>query len=154
MDPKKKLEQLDGLVADLIIGQNRLVEQVTLMSAQIQQLVEFQQQTLEFQRQTIEFQRQTMEFQRQTMEFQRQTMEFQRQTMEFQRQTMEFQRQTMEFQRQGLEFQSRMSMQLNGIHDFMRQLSGEFQEIREDNKRLNNLETRVRTLETIVLKAS
>lgn len=126
MDPKKKLAQLDGLVAGLIIGQNRLVEQVTIMGTQMQHMAGQIQQLVEFQKQSLEFQKQTLESQKQSMEFQKESMQF----------------------------QSRMSMQLGGIHDFMRQMSGEFQDLKEDNKRLSNLETRVRTLETIVLKAS
>jgi predicted nucleic acid-binding Zn-ribbon protein len=126
MDPKKKLEQLDGLVADLIIGQNRLVEEVSTLNGQVTALNE-QVTTLKEEVMGIGQEITTMNGRMEHL---------------------------VDFQRQSLEFQSRMAMQLGGIHDFMRQTAGDFQELKEDNKRLNHLETRVRTLETIVLKAS
>ncbi len=119
MDPKKKLAQLDGLVADLIIGQNRLIEDVSVLKEQVKQLVDFQRQSLDFQRQSLDFQRQSFDF-----------------------------------QRQSVDFQQKMGMQLEGIHDFLRQIAGDFQDLRTENKLLTDHETRLRTLESILLKAS
>lgn len=133
MDPKKKLEQLDGLVADLIIGQNRLVEEVSTLNGQVT--------TLNGQVTALNEQVTTLKEEVMGIGQEITTMNGRMEHL-------------VDFQRQSLEFQSRMAMQLGGIHDFMRQTAGDFQELKEDNKRLNHLETRVRTLETIVLKAS
>lgn len=43
---------------------------------------------------------------------------------------------------------------MSGIFDILRQALGEFQEIKVENKRFGEYETRLRTLESIVLKAS